>query len=61
MIDDDDSVKLSDYCFSVCEALNAAIKEKTKDGLNGSARLGLEDLERYRDCPRAFSPVRDPT
>ena len=48
MIDDDDSVKLSDYCFSVCEVLNAAIQEKTKDGLNGSARLGLEDLERYR-------------
>ena len=49
MISDDVSVELSNYCFSVCEVLNAAIQEKTKDGLNGSARLGLEDLERYRD------------
>ena len=60
MINDDDSVELADYCFDVCEALNAAIQEKATDGLGGSAQLGLEDLTRYRDCPRALAPVRTP-
>ena len=60
MISDDVSVELSDYCFSVCEALNAAIQDKAKDCLNGSAQLGLEDLARYCDCLRALAPVRSP-
>ena len=60
MINDDVSVELSDYCFNVCEALNAAIQDKAKDRLNGSAQLGLEDLARYRDFPRALAPVRAP-
>ena len=59
MISDDDSVELSDYCFDVCEALNATIQEKTEEyGLNGSAWPGLEDLARYGDCLRLLAPVR---
>ena len=58
MITDDDSVELSDYCFDVCEALNATIQEKTEDGLDGSTWPGLEDLTRYSDCPRILAPVR---
>ena len=61
MITDDDSVELSDYCFNVCEALDIVIQEKTKDGLNGPAQLGLEDLARYGGCPDALAPVRNPT
>ena len=61
MITDDDSIELSDYCFDVCEALDTAVQEKTKDGLNGSAQLGIEDLSRYGGCPGALAPVRNLT
>ena len=55
---DDDSVELYDYCFDVCEALNATIQEKTEDGLDGSAWPELEDLARYGDCLCVLAPVR---
>ena len=58
MITDDDSVKLSDYCFDVCEALNVTIKEMKEDGLDVLAWPGLEELTRYGDCLRVLLPVR---
>ena len=46
MISDNDSVQLSDHCFSVCEALKAMIQGRTSD-FDESAKAGLEKLERY--------------
>ena len=46
MIDDKDSVQLSEYCFNVCEVLKAAVQGKNADTLNDSVRVALEDLER---------------
>ena len=55
MISDNDSVQLSDHCFSVCEALKAMIQERTSD-FGESAKAALEKLERYVIwaiyCPR---------
>ncbi|KAF9643955.1 hypothetical protein BDM02DRAFT_3175321 [Thelephora ganbajun] len=46
MINNKDSVQLSEHCFSVCEALKTAIQGKNADGLNESVRTALEDSER---------------
>ena len=49
MIDDKESVQLSEYCFNVCEVLKGAVQGKNADGLNESVRGALEDLERCVD------------
>jgi hypothetical protein len=49
MIDDKDSVKLSEYCFGVCEALEAATRGENADDPNGLVRTALEDLARCVD------------
>jgi hypothetical protein len=46
MIDDEDSVQLSEYCFGVCEALETVIQGGSADDPSGFARTALEDLER---------------
>jgi len=51
MIDDKDSVQLSEYCSSVCEVLKAAIQGRNAESLNESVRAALEDLERCVDQP----------
>jgi hypothetical protein len=49
MIDNKDSVQLSEYCFNVCETLKTAIQGRNADDLNGPVRAILEDLERCVD------------
>lgn len=47
MIDNEDSVQLSEYCFDVCDVLNTAMRGKSRDDLNGSMEMkALEKLER---------------
>ena len=46
MIDDNDSVQLSDYCFNVCEVLKTTIQRRDEDGLDESVRVALGDLEK---------------
>jgi len=60
MINHEDPVLLSDYCFNICEALNATIQGKSADGLNKSAMTALEDLGRcvYRLCLVYLPPKR---
>ena len=49
VIDNKDSVRLSEYYFKVCETLKTAIQGKGMDGLNESARMALKELERCVD------------
>ena len=49
MVDNRDSMQLSEYCFGVCEALEVAIQGKSAEDLNESARKALKDLERCAD------------
>ena len=49
MIDDKDSMQLSEYCFNVCEVLKTVVQGRSADSLNESMRAALEDLERYVD------------
>ena len=49
MIDDKDSVQLSEYCFNVCEVLKTAVQGRNADSLDESVRVALEDLERWVD------------
>ena len=58
MIDDQDSVQLSEYCFNVCEVLKTAIQATNADSLDESVRVALEDLGRCVDRP---SPIFSPT
>jgi len=60
MINNEDSVLLSEYCFNVCEALNAAIQGKKAEDLNESVRTALEDLGRYVYCPLPGLPLSEP-
>ena len=46
MIDNEDSVQLSEYYFNVCEVVKTAIQGKHVDDLNESVKEALEDLER---------------
>ena len=46
MIDDEDSMQLSEYCFNVCATLENAIQGKNVGDLNKYVRMALEDLER---------------
>ena len=47
MINNKDSVQLSESCFNVCEVLDTAIQGKNAGSLNESVRTALEDSERY--------------
>ena len=49
MIDDKDSVQLSEYCFNVCGVLKTAGQGRNADSLSESVRVALEDLERCVD------------
>jgi hypothetical protein len=49
MINDKDSLRLSEYCFGACEVLETTIQGENGDGLNGFMRAALEDLERCVD------------
>jgi len=51
MIDNEDCVQLSRYCFNVCMALDTAIQGTNADNLNKSVKAALEGLERCVDCP----------
>ena len=46
MIDDEDSVQLSGYCFNVCETVKTAVRGNNTDDLNEPVRKALVDLER---------------
>ena len=56
MIDDEDSVQLSEYCFNVCEVLKTAVHGKDADNLDKSVRAALEDLERCVDLAFLSAP-----
>ena len=62
MLHKEDSVLLSEYCFNVCEALNATIQGKGADDLNVSVRTAIEDLGRcvYVYCPLPGLPPSEP-
>jgi len=51
MVDDKDSVQLSEYGFNVCEVLKNVIRGRNMDSLNESVKAALEDLERCVDQP----------
>ena len=51
MVNGEDSVLLSEYCFNVCEALNATIQGKNANDLSECVRTALEDLGRWVECP----------
>jgi len=51
MIDDEDSVQLSEYCFSMCETLGAVTQGMNAEDLNDSA---LKDLERCADMSWSY-------
>ena len=51
-----ETVQLSDYCFDVCEALKATIKEENKDDLGEFATTALGDVGRYVSCTLARLP-----
>ena len=51
MIDDKDSVQLSEDCFGVCEALDTAIRGKNANDLNEPLKMALEDSRRCVDWP----------
>jgi len=46
MIDNEDSVQLSEYCFNACVALETVIQGKGMDDVGGSVRTALKVLER---------------
>ena len=49
MISNEDFLHLPESCFNVCKVLDAAIRGKNAEDLNGSVRTALEDSERYFD------------
>ena len=58
MVADNEAVQLSDYCFNVCEALNAAIRDRNTDDLGESTRMALKDLVRCVASSRVLVAVR---
>ena len=52
MIDDNDSIQLSEHSFNACEVLNTVVQEKDADSLSESVRTALEDLGRcvHQSC-----------
>jgi len=49
MADNKDAVQLAEYCFNVCDVVEAAIQGKNVNDLKQSARTALEDLGRYAE------------
>jgi len=49
MIENKDSVELSEYSFNVCEVLKTVIHGKTADNLSESVRVALENFGRCVD------------
>ena len=46
MVDNNDPVQLSEYCFDVCEMLKTVIQGKNPEDLVENMRMALKDLER---------------
>lgn len=61
MIDNEDSVQLSGYCFDVCETVKTAVQGNNTDDLNESVRKALGDLERCVYSPWPHLRLRFPT
>jgi hypothetical protein len=57
MIGDKESVQLSEYCFSLCEALETAVQGKNEDDLNTSVRAALESSKRCVNWPWPVSSL----
>ena len=55
LIDNKDSVQLSEYCFNVCETVKTAIRGKGTGDISKSARIALKELER---CVDSFQPCQ---
>jgi len=51
MIDNEDSVQLSEYCFSMCETLKMVVQGANAGDLDDSATVAIKDLERCADRP----------
>ena len=51
MIDDKDSVQLSEYCFNVCEVVKTVVQGRNVESLDESMRVAIKDLERCIDWP----------
>ena len=51
MIDKKEPVQLAEYSFSVCEKLDAVIREKNEENLSEPVRTALEDSKKYVDLP----------
>ena len=49
MINNGDSVQLSEDCFNVCEVLSTVIQRTSTGSLNESVKVTLEDFERCAD------------
>lgn len=54
MVDNNDSVQLSGYCFGACEVLKTVVQGRNTDDLSEYGRMELEDLERCVVSPQAF-------
>ena len=46
MIENKESMQLSEQCFNVCESLMDAIQGKDADDLNDSEKIAMKDLEK---------------
>ena len=46
MVDDKDSVQLSEYCFNVCEILRNTFRGKNASDVDESEKMAMEGLER---------------
>jgi len=46
MVDDSDSVQLSEYCFNVCEVLKTVAQGRNVDSLDEPVRVALKHLGR---------------
>ena len=56
MIDSNDSVQLSGYCFDVCEILRTVIQGRNPEDLSERVRMAVGDLERCVDQLLILSP-----
>ena len=54
MIGDECAIRLSEYCFNVCEALKDALHGKNSRDLGESEKMKVQNLERCVD--RLCSP-----
>lgn len=54
MVDHNNCVRLSEYCFDACEALKNATRGKIGDDLDESEWAAMEDLRKYVDQFRSF-------